>query len=119
MPSPVYLRQQHNQEKFMESTLAQAGTWTYFLGSYAYYLPFVLTSIWAPIALFDLSQKKDISNMKSYIWSFVILLIPMFGGGIYLLSSEATFEKRFRFTAVFGGLGVLLLVWVLSLISQI
>jgi hypothetical protein len=103
----------------METTLATAGAWTYFLGSYAYYLPFVLTSIWAPIALFDLSQKKDLSASKSYIWSFVILLVPMFGGGAYLLSNEATLEKNFRYTAVLGGLVVLVIVWGLSLISQI
>lgn len=103
----------------METTLATAGAWTYFLGSYAYYLPFVLTSIWAPIALFDLAQKKDISAGKSYTWSFVILLVPLFGGGIYLLSSESSLNRKFRFTAVLGGLGVLLIVWLLSLLSQI
>jgi|JI8StandDraft_1071087.scaffolds.fasta_scaffold02005_7 hypothetical protein len=103
----------------MEFTLASAGTWTYFLGSYAYYLPFVLTSVWAPLALFDLSQRKEVTRTKSYIWSFVILLIPMFGGGIYLLSNESTLDKKFRYSAVLGGFGVLILVWILSLVSQI
>jgi hypothetical protein len=103
----------------METTLSTAGAWTYFLGSYAYYLPFVLTSIWAPMALFDLSQKKDISQNKSILWSFVILLVPMFGGGFYLLSNDSTYEKKVTFTTVIGGFVILMLVWGLSLISQI
>jgi hypothetical protein len=103
----------------METTIASANAWTYFLGSYAYYLPFFLTSIWAPIALFDLSQKKELSFRNSLLWSFVILLLPIFGGGVYLLSNEATLNKRFRYTAVLGGLSVLFLVWGLSLVSQI
>ncbi len=103
----------------METSITSAGAWTYFLGSYAYYLPFVLTSVWAPIALFDLSQKRDLTPGKSYFWSFLILLVPMFGGGIYLISKEATMDKKFRYIAVGGGFGVLLLVWFLSILSQV
>ena len=104
----------------MESTmLSNASAWTYFLGSYAYYLPFVLTTVWAPIALYDLSQQKETSTLTSTIWSFVILLVPMFGGGIFLLSNQSHLDKKFRYTAVLGGFGVLVVVWILSLISQI
>ncbi|TGN17300.1 PLDc N-terminal domain-containing protein [Leptospira idonii] len=103
----------------METTLAVPGAWTYFIGSYAYYLPFVLTSIWSPIALFDLSQKKDLTDSKTYIWAFVILLIPIFGAAAYLLFGNSGFEKKFKQIAVGGGFGVLILVWILSLVSQI
>ncbi|TGN13137.1 PLDc N-terminal domain-containing protein [Leptospira ilyithenensis] len=103
----------------METTISTPGAWTYFIGSYAYYLPFVLTSIWAPIALFDLSGKKDLSSSKIYLWALAILIVPIFGGGAYLLFGESGFDKKFRLTAVLGGLAVLLVVWILSILSQI
>ncbi|BDA77501.1 hypothetical protein LPTSP3_g04310 [Leptospira kobayashii] len=103
----------------METTLSTPGAWTYFIGSYAYYLPFVLTSVWAPIALFDLSGKKDLSSSKVYLWALAILIIPIFGGGAYLLFGESGFDKKFRVTAVLGGFAVLLVVWILSILSQV
>ncbi|PJZ84629.1 PLDc N-terminal domain-containing protein [Leptospira harrisiae] len=103
----------------METTFANPGFWTYFIGSYAYYLPFVLTMVWAPLALFGLSKQKDMDTTKQIIWSLVILVIPVLGPAIYLLFADKEYEKKFKQIAVGGGLGVFILVWVLSLISHI
>lgn len=70
----------------METTFANPGFWTYFIGSYAYYLPFVLTMVWAPLALFGLSKQKGMDTTKQIIWSLVILVIPVIGPAVYLLA---------------------------------
>lgn len=103
----------------METNFANPSFWTYFIGSYAYYLPFVLTMVWAPLALFGLSKQKDMTTIKQVIWSLVILVIPVIGPAIYLLFTDTEYEKKFKQIAVGGGLAVFLLVWVLSLISHI
>lgn len=103
----------------METNFANPGFWTYFIGSYAYYLPFVFTMVWAPLALFGLSKQKDMTTMKQVIWSLVILVVPVFGPALYLLFVDTEYEKKFKQIAVGGGFGVLILVWVLSLISHI
>lgn len=103
----------------MENNLANPGFWTYFIGSYAYYLPFVLTTVWAPIALYDLSKNVNLSQGKLVLWSALILLIPVFGGAIYLLSQKTEFNNRFKYTAVGGGLIVLFVIWGLSLVLHI
>ncbi|TGL51447.1 phospholipase [Leptospira kemamanensis] len=103
----------------METNFANPGFWTYFIGSYAYYLPFVLTMVWAPLALFGLSKQKDMTTTKQVIWSLVILVIPVFGPALYLLFVDTEYEKKFKQIAVGGGFGVLILVWVLSLIFHI
>ncbi|MDF3819741.1 PLDc N-terminal domain-containing protein [Leptospira sp. 96542] len=103
----------------METNFATPGFWTYFIGSYAYYLPFVLTTVWAPIALYDLSGKSNLESWKTILWALVILIVPVFGGAAYILLAENGFSKKFKQTAVGGGLTILILVWVLSVVSHI
>ncbi|MCZ8342577.1 MAG: PLDc N-terminal domain-containing protein [Leptospira sp.] len=99
----------------MENNFANPNFWTYFIGSYAYYLPFVLTTVWAPLALFDLSQSEQKTSYHYLLWSSVILLIPVFGGAIYFISQKTEFSSQFKKVAIGGGLGILLLVWILSI----
>ncbi|TGL17491.1 phospholipase [Leptospira yanagawae] len=103
----------------METNFANPSFWTYFIGSYAYYLPFVLTMVWAPIALFGLSKRNDLTTIKQVVWSLVILVVPVLGPALYLLIADTEYEKKFKQIAVGGGFAVLILVWILSLISHI
>ncbi|TGL57743.1 phospholipase [Leptospira jelokensis] len=103
----------------METNYANPSFWTYFIGSYAYYLPFVLTMVWAPLALFGLSKQKDMTTIKQVVWSLFILVVPVVGPALYLLLVDTEYEKKFKQIAVGGGSAVLILVWVLSLISHI
>ncbi|MGV3666497.1 MAG: phospholipase [Leptospira bouyouniensis] len=103
----------------METNFANPSFWTYFIGSYAYYLPFVLTMVWAPLALFGLSKQKDMTTIKQVVWSLLILVVPVVGPALYLLLVDKEYDKKFKQIAVGGGLGVFLLVWILSLISHI
>ncbi|MCU0824689.1 MAG: phospholipase [Leptospira sp.] len=99
----------------MENHFANPNFWTYFIGSYAYYLPFVLTTVWAPLALYDLSKSEEKANYYYILWSSVILLIPVFGGAIYFLTQKTEYSNQFKKLAIGGGFGILLFVWILSI----
>lgn len=97
-------------------TYTNPGFWSYFIGSYAFYLPLVLTCIWSPLALFDLSKQKDCPNYKIVLWSLGILLLPVLGGATYLLVEAKSFDSKFRISLVSIGLALFLGVWGLSLV---
>ena len=46
---------------------------------YGYYLPLFLYAAWTPLALYELSDDRMSSNFSKFIWTLVILLIPLLG----------------------------------------
>ncbi len=98
----------------MLDSLRTPGFWEYIIGSYVYYLPMVLYSIWAPVSIFDLSRREDVKGFMNTVWILVIFLIPVIGGALYLLFSNADMKKSIRYTMVFGGLGIFLLLLFIS-----
>ncbi len=103
----------------MIESIKTPGALEYLVGMYAYYLPFVLYMVWAPVSIFDLSKRTDIDQKISMLWTFLILFLPVFGGGIYLLFGGSGIPGSFRKTMVYGGLSVFFVFLILSRILQI
>lgn len=90
----------------MLDSIRTPGFLEYLIGTYVYYLPIVLYILWAPIAVFDISRRQDIGNGTLIFWIFAIFMLPVFGGGAYLLFGNSEIKKPIRLTMVLGGIGV-------------
>jgi hypothetical protein len=76
---------------------------------YLYLLPFVLYATWAALAMMDLSESADASTRL--LWGAFVMLVPLVGGGCYLLGAARTLKRSARFAIVSAGL----IVWLLPL----
>ena len=76
---------------------------------YLYLLPFLLYATWASLALMDLSERGNDSPRLR--WGAFVILVPLLGGGWYLLSTARTLRRSARIAIVLTGL----LVWLLLL----
>ncbi len=80
---------------------------------YLYLLPFLLYATWASLALMDLNERG--SDRARAAWGAFIILVPLLGGGWYLLSAARTFKPSARFAIVLTGL----VVWLLPLAAGV
>jgi hypothetical protein len=76
---------------------------------YLYLLPFLLYSTWASLAIMDLVERGDDSGRAG--WGALVILLPLVGGGWYLLTAAKTLRRSSRIAIVVTGL----LVWLLPL----
>ncbi len=76
---------------------------------YLYLLPFLLYATWASLALMDLSERG--SDSARVAWCAFVILVPLLGGGWYLLGAARTFKRSARVAIVITGL----VVWLLPL----
>ena len=82
-----------------------------FFNFYGYYLPIFLYAAWTPLALYDVGESKYTSNFSKFIWTLVILLIPLIGAFIYHVFIAQTFNVVVRATMIFGGIAAFLIVF--------
>ncbi|MCB1176291.1 MAG: PLDc N-terminal domain-containing protein [Leptospiraceae bacterium] len=102
----------------MIDSLKTPGFIEYLVGMYAYYLPFILYMVWAPISIYDLSGKNE-EGSAGIIWTLVLILIPVIGAALYLILGKSNIQKTVRFTMVYGGLGFFLFVFILAKILNV
>jgi hypothetical protein len=76
---------------------------------YLYLLPFLLYASWASLAMMDLSEGGVESHRVR--WSAFVVLVPLLGGGWYLLSAARMLNRSARVAIVVTGL----LLWLLPL----
>jgi hypothetical protein len=74
---------------------------------YIYLLPFFLYATWASLAMMDLSETGEGSVRLG--WSALVILVPLLGGGLYLLCAARAINRRARIAMVATGLAVWLL----------
>lgn len=77
---------------------------------YAYVLPLVLYALWASLSLMDMSASPESSDRGA--WSAAVLLLPLLGGALYLLTRASGLSRTARFAAVAAGL----LVWLVPFV---
>ncbi len=82
------------------------------VGLHAYVLPFAIVAAWMGLALWDLSRRQDLGRGGTVGWLAVVLLVPVVGPAIALLSSRSLARWQ---AAVFVGGGVLAYLVVLAL----
>jgi hypothetical protein len=76
---------------------------------YLYLLPFLLYATWASLAMMDLCERGDDSAPLG--WGAFVILVPLVGGGWYLLGAAQTLKRSARIAIVLTGL----VVWLLPL----
>jgi hypothetical protein len=69
---------------------------------YLYLLPFLLYAAWASLALMDLAERGDDAGRGR--WGALIILVPLLGGGWYLLRAAGTLKRSARIAIVVTGL---------------
>jgi hypothetical protein len=74
---------------------------------YLYLLPILLWAAWTTLAFLDLAEARD----RSLGWAVAVLLLPLIGAGLYLLTRGESFTATGRRAMVIAGL----LIWVLPL----
>lgn len=79
---------------------------------YGYFVPFILMSVWIPLSLIDLLKNEGMSGKLG--WTLAIVLIPLFGAAAYLLFKSRHIQPQIKNAVVYGGIGVLFLIVVLS-----
>ena len=77
---------------------------------YGYYLPIFLYSAWTPLALYELSDNRLSSNLSKFIWTLVILLVPLLGAEIYHIFFAERIHVTVRATMIFGGILTVIIV---------
>ncbi len=80
---------------------------------YLYLLPFLLYATWASLALMDLNERG--SDSARAAWGAFVILVPLLGGGWYLLAAARTFKPSARVSIVLTGL----VVWLLPLAAGV
>jgi len=78
--------------------------------TYLYLVPFMLYATWASLAMMDLCEREQGSGARLGL-SALVILVPLLGGGWYLLSRAQTLNRAARVAIVSIGL----LVWLLPL----
>ena len=96
---------------FSVSSPATAFQWWFVV--YLYVLPFMLYASWAALSLLDLNERA--TEGSRWLWGAVVLLLPVFGGAVYLLTSARSLRPTARYAIVFAGL----LVWLLPLAAGV
>jgi len=76
---------------------------------YLYLLPFLLYATWASLAMMDLSERSEPATRLGL--SAFVILVPLLGGGWYLLSAARTLKRSARVAILSTGL----LLWLLPL----
>ena len=76
---------------------------------YIYLLPFLLYATWASLAMMDLSETGESTARLG--WAALVVLVPVLGGGLYLLCAARTIKRSARIAIVATGL----VVWLLPL----
>ena len=94
---------------FSVSSPATAFQWWFVV--YMYVLPFMLYASWATLAMLDLSERSD-SGIARTLWGVAVLLLPIAGGALYLLTAARSMRSPSRYAIVFSGL----IVWLIPLI---
>ena len=79
------------------------------VGLHAYVLPFAIAAAWIGVALWDLSRREGLSRGALVGWVLLILLVPVVGPAIALLTSP-TLPRTLGTTFVGGGVASYLLV---------
>ena len=77
---------------------------------YGYYLPIFLYAAWTPLALYELSDNRLSSNLSKFIWTLIILLVPLLGAAIYHIFFADRIHVTVRATMIFGGIFTVILV---------
>ena len=77
---------------------------------YGYYLPLFLYAAWTPLALYELSDDRMSSNFSKFIWTLVILLIPLLGAAIYHIFLAEKIHVTVRATMIFVGIFTVIIV---------
>tara|TARA_B100000965_G_scaffold283634_1_gene241534 strand:- start:815 stop:1135 length:321 start_codon:yes stop_codon:yes gene_type:complete len=78
---------------------------------YGYYLPIFLYAAWTPLALYDVGESKYSSTFFKFIWTLIILLIPLIGAFIYHVFVAQNLNVVVRATMIFGGITTFLIVF--------
>lgn len=76
---------------------------------YLYLLPFLLYATWASLAIMDIGERADDTGRVR--WGALVILVPLVGGALYLLSAAKTLNRSSRIAIVIAGL----FVWLLPL----
>jgi len=90
------------------------GFFSYLANFYGFYVPLLLLCSWAPLALIDLARREDVDAKKGGIWAAAIIALPFFGAFAYHVAGGSKLPSWVSRVVVFGGLGLLLLMLVLS-----
>ena len=77
---------------------------------YGYYLPIFLYAAWTPLALYELSDNRLSSNLSKFIWTLVILLVPLLGAGIYHVFFAERIHVTVIATMIFDGILTVIIV---------
>lgn len=87
---------------------------TLILNFYGYFIPFILLSIWAPLALIDLAQREDVTAKNGAIWTSFIIGLPLVGAGLYHIVGKSQLPVWIRNYLVFGGIALLVIFLVIG-----
>jgi hypothetical protein len=74
---------------------------------YLYALPILLWTAWTTLAFLDLGEARD----SAVGWAVAILVVPLVGAGLYLLTRAESFTATSRRAMVLAGL----VIWVVPL----
>ncbi|PJZ70314.1 phospholipase [Leptospira perolatii] len=85
---------------------------------YGYYVPFILFTLWAPLALLDLSKREDITPKQGSLWTVAILLLPLLGAGAYHAAGGSKIPSWAKNVLVYGGFGLLVLIILITSIAK-
>ncbi len=76
-------------------------------GLYLYIFVIVLYCVWSTLAFLDLAQVENDGTNRIWLWSGLVLLVPLVGGATYLLVAPSTISRHTRRTIVLGGIAIL------------
>ena len=88
-----------------------------FLGLYAYVLPLVLYAAWVVIALWEITNRDDMSKGAGIGWMFAILIVPFLGVIAYYIFGKSQISAVYRWVLLAGGLGVYVLFLLIGLVA--
>jgi hypothetical protein len=74
---------------------------------YLYLLPILLCAAWTTLAFLDLAEARD----RTLGWAVAVMLVPLVGAGLYLLTRAETFTANGRRAIVIAGL----VIWIVPL----
>jgi hypothetical protein len=93
----------------MFSISAPANLFQIWFVVYIYLLPFLLYAAWASLAMMDLDELGE--SPARLGWAAFVILVPLLGGGWYLLGRAQSLKHSARIAIVVTGL----VVWLLPL----
>ena len=88
-----------------------------FLGLYAYVLPLVLYAAWVVIALWEITNRDDMSKGAGIGWMFAILIVPFVGVIAYYIFGKSQISAAYRWVLLAGGPGVYVLFLLIGLVA--